>query len=268
MEIFAESFASYYYSADFKLSWGCRETVWVDGRHTKVRTVTPESRVLRFLATKTLWLKIFLIQQTYILIHRIHFGYGKVMSCHRLSPLYPFFKGSWGLLLEPIPAVSGRRQDTPWTSLLLIAGAILGISILLKDTLTRSSVQPGVAGIWTSNLLTTSRPARPAELQPVMERYAMEKRFWKSCAHGGKFSVSLSKMLSRLSGNAVMTRMFCSVLWHWKHLFLYIQTVNHNQVIVFFLPKPDQTLTIVSGQTQQINSDYTSWMIITMCPVV
>ena len=40
----------------------------VDGEHTKVRTVTPESRVVRFLATKTLWLKIFLVQEN---THRI-----------------------------------------------------------------------------------------------------------------------------------------------------------------------------------------------------
>ena len=40
----------------------------------------------------------------------------------------------------------------------------LGFSILLKDTST-CSAQPG-AGIWTSNLPITSRPALPAELQP------------------------------------------------------------------------------------------------------
>ena len=41
----------------------------------------------------------------------------------------------------------------------------LGFSILLKDTSTCSSAQPG-AGIWTSDLLISSRPALPAELQP------------------------------------------------------------------------------------------------------
>ena len=36
--------------------------------------------------------------------------------------MYPFFKGSQGLLLEPIPAVSGRRQGAPWTTRQFITG--------------------------------------------------------------------------------------------------------------------------------------------------
>ena len=61
-----------------------------------------------------------------------------------------------------LPAVSGREQGTPWTSCQLIAGpslmpeatmqgygqlhirSNLGFSVLLKDTSTCSSAQPGV----------------------------------------------------------------------------------------------------------------------------
>ena len=46
------------------------------------------------------------------------------------------------------------------------SGAILGFSILLKDTSTCSSVPPRGAGTQTSNLLITSPPALPTELHP------------------------------------------------------------------------------------------------------
>ena len=94
------------------------------------------------------------------------------LSCHVMSlsvTAYPFPWGHGVLLLEPIPALS---QGTPWTSRQLIAGPSLmsnvGFSILLKDTSTCSSALPW-ARIWTSDLLITSRPALPAELQPPPE---------------------------------------------------------------------------------------------------
>ena len=93
------------------------------------------------------------------------------------------FMGSLGFVLEPIPAVSGWGQGASWTSRQLIVGPFtdgrgchgarcrlhirskLGFSILLKDTTTCSSAQPGGAGIWTSDP-TTYRPALLAERQP------------------------------------------------------------------------------------------------------
>ena len=78
---------------------------------------------------------------------------------------YPF---PWGHGVNP-SLVSGRGQGTPWTGRQLIAGPSLmsnvGFSILLKDTSTCCSALPR-AGIWTSDLLITSRPALPTELQP------------------------------------------------------------------------------------------------------
>ena len=84
---------------------------------------------------------------------------------------------SWSVTAYPFPRghganpsfVSGRGQGTPWISRQLIAGPSLmsnvGFSILLKDTSTCSSALPG-AGIWTSDLSITSRPALLTELQP------------------------------------------------------------------------------------------------------
>ena len=76
--------------------------------------------------------------------------------------------GSWGVAAGVNPSlVSGRGQDTPWTSCQLIAGPSLmskvRFSTSLKDTLTCSSALPG-AGIWTGDILITGRPALPAEL--------------------------------------------------------------------------------------------------------
>ena len=75
-----------------------------------------------------------------------------ITSCHvivhdRLS----LSMGSRGVAAGANPSlVSGRGQGTTWTSRQLIAGPSLmsnvGFSILLKDTLTRSSALPG-AGI-------------------------------------------------------------------------------------------------------------------------
>ena len=89
------------------------------------------------------------------------------------------FMGLQGLLLEPIPAVSGRRQSTPWTSCQLItgpllmaeatvhganrtSGAIWGLASCSRTL--RHEAQPR-AGIWTSDLPITSWPDLPAELQ-------------------------------------------------------------------------------------------------------
>ena len=82
------------------------------------------------------------------------------LSCHviihnRLS----LYMGSRGVAAGANPSlVSGQGQGTPWTS-------NVGFSILLKYTSTCSSALPW-AGIWTSDLWITSRPALPAELQP------------------------------------------------------------------------------------------------------
>ena len=53
-----------------------------------------------------------------------------------------------------------------------------GFSILLKDTSTCSSALPR-AGIWTSDLLITSRPALPAELQAPPNLYVKAELRWK-----------------------------------------------------------------------------------------
>ena len=45
------------------------------------------------------------------------------------------FMGSLGFLLEPIPAVSGWRQGTPWTSRQLIAGPQFGVQHLVQGHL-------------------------------------------------------------------------------------------------------------------------------------
>ena len=89
------------------------------------------------------------------------------MSCHVIVwTAYPFPWGRGVLLLEPIPALS---QGEGRVSHQFIAGPSLmsnvGFSISLKDTSTCSSALPR-AGIWTNDLLSTSRPALPAELQP------------------------------------------------------------------------------------------------------
>ena len=101
--------------------------------------------------------------------------------CNHFIP----FMGSRMSLLEPRPAVSGWGQGTPWTSRQLItgpslmaeatmqganctSGAISVFSILLKDTSACSSAQPG-AVILTSDLPIPSRPALPAELQPLLQ---------------------------------------------------------------------------------------------------
>ena len=95
------------------------------------------------------------------------------MSCHcpnRLS----LSMGLRGVAAGANPSlVSGQGQGTPWISRQLIAGPSLvsnvGFSISLKDTLTCSSALPRWrAGIWTSVLPITSRPALPAELQPPL----------------------------------------------------------------------------------------------------
>ena len=95
-----------------------------------------------------------------------------VMSCHCQNCL-SLSMGSRGVAAGANPSlVSGRGQGTPWISRQLIAGPSLmsnvGFSISLRDasdTSTCSSALPG-AGIWTSDLPITSRPALPAELQP------------------------------------------------------------------------------------------------------
>ena len=111
------------------------------------------------------------------------------------------FMGSQGLLLEPIPADSGRGQGTPWTCHQLIAltdgrgypGAnrTQEFNISLKDTLTCSSAHPG-AGIWTSNL--ANRPALPTELQRTILL-----GLWRS-----KNLPSVSRQLLKLMGESVL----------------------------------------------------------------
>ena len=92
-------------------------------------------------------------------------------SCHCHCPnRLSLSMGLQGLAAGANPSlVSWRGQGTPWTSRQFITGPLLmsnvGFSILLKDTSTCSSALPG-AGIWTSDLPITSRPALPAELQP------------------------------------------------------------------------------------------------------
>ena len=56
----------------------------------------------------------------------------------------------------------------------------LGFSILLKDTSTWGSAQPG-AGIWTSNLPITNQPALPPELQPPSSPGTVIINFAISC---------------------------------------------------------------------------------------
>ena len=68
--------------------------------------------------------------------------------------------------------VASSSQDPYWWQWLPPQGAnctseaTLGFSILLKDTSTCSSVPPWGAGIRISDLLITSQPALPTELQP------------------------------------------------------------------------------------------------------
>ena len=91
------------------------------------------------------------------------------------------FMGARGVLLEPIPAVSGRGQGTPWTSCQLIAGpslmaeaatqaatsgAIWGSVSFAWSLQHEAQLSPWGARIRTSDPLITSRPALPAELQP------------------------------------------------------------------------------------------------------
>ena len=91
------------------------------------------------------------------------------IACNRFIP----FMVSRGILLEPLPAVSRRGQGTPLDKspahrrarCQLHIRSKSGFNILLKDTSTCSSAQPG-AGIWTNDLPITSWPALPAELQP------------------------------------------------------------------------------------------------------
>ena len=79
--------------------------------------------------------------------------------------------GSQGFVLEPVPAVSGRGQGAPWTSLQLITGPSLMAEAamptahqeqcgVVRDTLTCSSAQLSSAqlssaqrgvGIWTGS---------------------------------------------------------------------------------------------------------------------
>ena len=68
-----------------------------------------------------------------------------------------------GFTLDELPAHRRTLTDGICTS-----GATLGFSILLKDTSTCSSVPPRGAGIRTCNLLITSPPALPTELQPPL----------------------------------------------------------------------------------------------------
>ena len=51
----------------------------------------------------------------------IHPSIHSSIICNHFIP----FMGSWGLLLEPVPAVSGRGQGTPWKSHQLITGHLL-----------------------------------------------------------------------------------------------------------------------------------------------
>ena len=56
------------------------------------------------------------------------------------------FQGVTGLLLESIPAVSGRRQDTPWTSRQLItgpSGAIWGSVSCSRTLRPAAQLSPG-----------------------------------------------------------------------------------------------------------------------------
>ena len=89
-------------------------------------------------------------------------------------------------LLGPNPVLlMGEGQGTPWMSRQLIAGpllmavaapqganctsgAILGFSILLKDTSAYFSPTLGEPGIWTNDLPITGPPALPTELQPPL----------------------------------------------------------------------------------------------------
>ena len=91
-------------------------------------------------------------------------------TCHVMSlsvTAYPFPWGRGVLLLEPIPASSqGKGRVLPGQVASLSQGphwwAMWG-SVSRSRTL-RHAAQSG-AGIWTSDLLITSRPALPTELQ-------------------------------------------------------------------------------------------------------
>ena len=121
---------------------------------------------------------------------------------HKLKKFSVFFfpRGSRGVAaFFPLRGCGGQiqffsmgvGQGTSWMSRQLIAGpllmavaasqganctsgATLGFSILLKDTSTCSSVLPWGAGIRTSDLLITSQPALPTELQPPQKNFLLK----------------------------------------------------------------------------------------------
>ena len=128
-------------------------TTW---SHTSESTLKPSlsSREHLKLLTKNLYITVIVKWSCHVIVR------------NRLS----LSMGLQGVAAGANPSlVSGRGQGTPWTSRQFIAGPSLmsnvGFNISLKDTLTCSSALPR-AGIWISNLLITSRPALPAELQP------------------------------------------------------------------------------------------------------
>ena len=136
--------------------------------------------------------------------------------CNRFIPFY----GVAGcfFLLEPIPAVSGRGQGTPWTSRQLAEGPSLMVEAVTQGANCTSgaiwgslscsrtlphAAQPG-AGFWTSDLPITSRPALPAELQPpVLSRHQIKNNLYiyriKLAAHAPTLSVCTPKRNGKLT---------------------------------------------------------------------
>ena len=70
------------------------------------------------------------------------------------------FMGSRGVLLEPIPAVSGRGQGTPWTSCQLIAGPSL-MAEAATQAATSGAIWGSVSFAWSLQHEAQLSPGEP-----------------------------------------------------------------------------------------------------------
>ena len=95
----------------------------------------------------------------------IIYGVQSYLSCHVIvRTAYPFPWGCGVLLLEPIPALSqGEGRDKLPAHRRALTDEQCGVQCLAQGHFD----MPG-AGIWTSDLPITSRPALPTELQPPL----------------------------------------------------------------------------------------------------
>ena len=143
-------------------------------------------------------------------IHPLFYGVMGIFAGANPSCLW----ASAGYTLPPLPAYHRALTDGRGchTRCQLHIRSNLGFSILLKDTSTCSSAQPG-AGIWTSNLPITSQPALPAQLQPLTETWWMKLHVL--CPH-------IMCVCSRQARRVTVTTHLISFTWD-----LYVYLMGH-----------------------------------------